>query len=60
MTKSVDKNPVHLLMLNLFQGTDSLARRMGIEEAELEFSVVVKGLGDKPIPFGVLILSAGA
>ena len=38
----------------LFMETDSLTKRLTIEEAEVEFSVVLDWCGPEPIPFGAL------
>jgi hypothetical protein len=53
MSKQQDKSSAQLLD-ELFSGTDSLVRKLTVEEAESSFATVLKEYGPQPIPFGAL------
>jgi hypothetical protein len=53
MSKQPVKSSVEF-MNELFFGTDSLLRKLTVEEAESCFAVVLKEHGPEPIPFGAL------
>ena len=48
------KNAVHDLLVKAFTGTDTLTKQLTIDEAEVEFAVVMASVGIVPIPFGSL------